>query len=150
MARTETSPHPVCAVWRPLKAVAIESQDGASARLLSSWSIPQHPRRREGTHQVRAGVAFALGSPPVTPDARLGRWIARAGSRRLVEPWRFLWRHNEAGRLRFFSDHAGLAERVAYDAYIAPLHRQRRGASCCELRDVASLVWPACPASWRL
>ena len=74
-------------------------------------------------------MAFALGSPPVTPDARLGRWIARDGSRRrLVEPWRFLWRHNEAGRLRFFSDHAGLAERVAYDAYIAPLHRQRRGA----------------------
>jgi hypothetical protein len=28
---------------------------------------------------------------------------------------------HEAGRLRFFSDHVGLAERVAFDAYIAPL-----------------------------
>src|SRR4051794_27479355 len=32
------------------------------------------------------GMDFALGSPPLTPDARLGRWNARAGSsRRLVE-----------------------------------------------------------------
>ena len=54
-------------------------ESGVAAHRLFSWSMPEHARRRQGTHSVCEPAAFDLGSPPVTAGARLWRRRARAG-----------------------------------------------------------------------
>ena len=55
---------------------------------------------------------------------------------------------HEAGRLQFFGDHAHLAGKAAFKAYLAPLHRTKWFVySQAAIRRAASRCWPICPAT---
>ena len=74
--------------WRrPAKPVANSPRDGMSAHRLSSWSMPQGARRRQGTRRVPCRHDVSIGYPACdcggTPGA-LERQ-SRMRSRRLVE-----------------------------------------------------------------
>lgn len=64
----------------------IPETDAAAARL-SSWSMPQHARRRQGTQSVLGSASLRIGSPACDTGMRLRRWFtqSRSGSDRLVD-----------------------------------------------------------------
>src|ERR1019366_5157537 len=55
---------------------------------------------------------------------------------------------HDAGRLQFFGDHAHLAGKAAFTAYLAPLHRTKWFVYIASGRSPGrSRCWPICPAT---
>ena len=54
---------------------------------------------------------------------------------------------HEAGRLQFFGDHAHLAGKAAFKAYLAPLHRTNGSSIASGRSPGRSRCWPICPAT---
>jgi hypothetical protein len=106
-----------------LKIAATRRHLGARIGFMSvlhTWgsALAHHPH----VHMVVPGGGLSPdGSKWIScrPDYFLCVEVLSALFRRLF--LQMLVAAHEAGRLRFFSNHAGLAERVAFDAYIAPL-----------------------------
>jgi len=54
---------------------------------------------------------------------------------------------HDTGRLQFFGDHAHLAGKAAFKAYLAPLHRTKWFVYSKRRSPGRSRCWPICPAT---